>query len=94
MATKRADSVMQNVWMKYNSARQISKSIQCASNQKMPSILGAVEEARAISFIASMPRKKYIGWWRLGSSLMVMMIMLFPSRVRENRRQTGMPIQQ
>ena len=60
----------------------------------MPSILGATEEARAISFIASMQRKKYIGWWRLGSSLMVMMIILFPSMVRENRRQTGMPIQQ
>ena len=94
MATKRADSIMQNVWMKYNYAKQISKSIQCASNQKMPSILGAVEEERAISFIASMQKKKCIGWWRLGSSLMVMMIMLLPSMVRENRRQTGIPIQQ
>lgn len=94
MATRRADSIMQNVWMKYICARQILKSNLWASNQKMPSILGAVEEARAMSFIASMQRKKYIGWCRLGSNLMVMMITLFPSRVRANRRHTGKPIQQ
>ena len=61
--------------------------------QKVPSILGTILVRSTISVTPSMPWKMYLGSWRLGSHLMMIISKAFLIIAMRYRTQNGIPIQ-
>lgn len=93
MANRITDSAEQvkcskNIWV-----RQAPKEISLARNQNRASILGTAVVESVRSAMASMDRKRYMGWWRLRSVHMVNSRTPFPSRAARYVEQNGIEIQ-
>lgn len=52
-------------------SKEISKAMLVELNPVMAIILGIVDKESMMSVDDSMQRKRYIGWWRLCSTLIV-----------------------
>ena len=93
MARRIADSAtkmkcMKNIW-----DTQLPKDILVEWNQKMASILGAVDVASRTSAKANMERKRYMGSWRCCSVTIRKIKKRLPARATMYITQMGMEIQ-
>ena len=93
MARKMPDSTVAKQWIKNIWAKQASRSMWWASNQKMASSLGMVEVDRTKSMTANMHRKKYMGWCRLCSNFITAKMVTFPITATRYMELKGMESQ-
>lgn len=90
MARKMPDSTVAKQWMRNIWARQASRPMSPAPNQKIPSSLGIVEVDRIRSMTASIHRKKYMGWCRLCSTFTTARMVTFPTTATRYMEPKGM----
>lgn len=93
MARKMPDATVAKQWIKNIWAKQASRSMRRAPNQKMASSLGMVEVDRTKSLTASMHRKKYMGWCRLRSTFTTARMVTFPTTASRYIELKGMESQ-
>ena len=79
MANNTEDSIKENPWRKKNWAKQASKLISEALNQRSPMTVGKVVRVSPRSVRAKIERNKYMGSCREGSILMTARMVILPT---------------
>lgn len=93
MARKMPDSTVAKQWMRNIWAKQASRPMSPAPNQKTPNSLGIVDVDRIKSMIANIHRKKYMGWCKLRSTLTTARMVMFPTTATRYMEPKGMESQ-
>lgn len=78
MASNTEDSIKENPWRKKNWAKQASKLISEAPNQRTPMTVGKVVRVSPRAVTANIERNKYMGLCREGSVLMTARMVVLP----------------
>lgn len=82
MESKTEDSMIENTWTKNICRRQAEAGTAWASAKARPNKVGIRAVDKPTSDTLSRKRKKYIGWYKVGSMAMIQRIVLLPRTER------------